>query len=152
MAELLDIQDRIKTASDKLRRVRPDSVGLKTIASGFESLSDELGEDPEKFQIDELEIFVEMIETFLVIAKGGTGHSRKDEQLTLFQTEAKKRLAGLSISIMGLFGSDDGSTELTAGHLHAIKGSSAMLGLDLIASLTDAMERVAFEIASQPVR
>lgn len=72
------------------------------------------------------------------------GASNLDQFRETFRAEARKRLSGLSISMMGIF-SEDGSKaalEQTADHLHAIKGSASMLGLQQLAELVRSMEFV----------
>ncbi|MGM0556124.1 MAG: response regulator [Myxococcota bacterium] len=72
------------------------------------------------------------------------GASNLDQFRETFRAEARKRLSGLSISMMGIF-SEDGSQaalEQTADHLHAIKGSASMLGLQQLAELIRSMEIV----------
>jgi CheY-like chemotaxis protein len=62
--------------------------------------------------------------------------------LLAFRTEAQKRLKGLSISMMGLFGqrAGDQAIDQSAQHLHALRGGAAMLGLASFAQLAGAME------------
>ncbi len=59
-----------------------------------------------------------------------------------FQKEAQRRMAGLSLSLTGVFDSDQKSIDQTVAHLHAIRGGAGMLGLDPIARLSGAMEDV----------
>jgi CheY-like chemotaxis protein len=59
-----------------------------------------------------------------------------------FRGEAKKRLAGLSLSLSGVFDSDPQSIDQTLGHLHAIRGGAGMLELHSIAELAGIMEDV----------
>lgn len=60
-----------------------------------------------------------------------------------FRQEAQRRVRGLSISLMGIFGGvgSDESMDQSAGHLHAIRGGAAMLGLAQVATLAQAMEQ-----------
>lgn len=62
--------------------------------------------------------------------------------LDRFRGEAKKRLAGLSISLVGVFNEEaaEQSIEQSTTHLHAIRGGAAMLGLKEIADLAGIME------------
>ncbi len=65
-----------------------------------------------------------------------------DQFLAIFKKDASKRLRGLSISLMGIFG-DKGSEQAlqqSMDHFHAIRGSAAMLGLKDIAELSAALE------------
>ncbi|MEM1347938.1 MAG: response regulator [Myxococcota bacterium] len=61
-----------------------------------------------------------------------------------FRKEARKRLSEFSVSLMGLFNEQAGqdALEQSAGHLHAIRGGAAMLGLEPIAALSGLMEQV----------
>lgn len=76
------------------------------------------------------------------------GASNLDQFRETFRAEARKRLSGLSISMMGIF-SEDGSEaalDQTADHLHAIKGSASMLGLEQLAELIRGMESVVHDM------
>lgn len=59
-----------------------------------------------------------------------------------FRGEAKKRLAGLSLSLSGVFNSEPVAIDQTIGHLHAIRGGAGMLELSSIAELAGIMEDV----------
>jgi CheY-like chemotaxis protein len=59
-----------------------------------------------------------------------------------FRGEAKKRLAGLSLSLSGVFDSEPQAIDQTVGHLHAIRGGAGMLELHSIAELAGTMEDV----------
>ncbi len=65
-----------------------------------------------------------------------------DQFVGAFRLEAQKRLAGLSISMMGIFnsGEAEASVRQSAEHLHAIRGGAGMLGMTDVASLSGAME------------
>lgn len=68
-----------------------------------------------------------------------------EQFISAFRNEAQKRLSGLSISMMGIFHGEDTSNqalESSAGHLHAIRGSAAMLNLTDIAEISGLMEQV----------
>lgn len=60
-----------------------------------------------------------------------------------FQSDASKRIQGLSISLMGIFGGvgTEEALDQSTDHLHAIRGSAAMLGLNDIATLAAEMEQ-----------
>ncbi len=64
--------------------------------------------------------------------------------IAAFRKEAQKRLAGLSISMMGIFNeaTSTPALEQSAGHLHAVRGGAAMLGLQEIAELAGTMEQL----------
>lgn len=66
----------------------------------------------------------------------------------MFRKDARKRLSGLSISMMGIFTEEQGAQALeqTGDHLHALKGSAAMVGLEQFAGLAGAMEKVVLEM------
>jgi len=58
-----------------------------------------------------------------------------------FILEAQKRMAGLSLSINGIFDVENAeAVRLSAEHLHAIRGGAAMLSLKDIARLAGALE------------
>ncbi|MFW5966961.1 MAG: response regulator [Persicimonas sp.] len=104
------------------------SRGLQTLAELLEE--GQLGEEAEQFEPeDEAEEFREM-----------------------FRKDARKRLSGLSISMMGLFSEDGGEEAIkqTSDHLHAMKGGSAMVGLDQFSQLVASMEQVVVEMQRQP--
>lgn len=67
-----------------------------------------------------------------------------EQFIEAFRVEAKKRLSGLSISLMGMFNERHGtkSLEASAQHLHAIRGSAAMLNLKPFAELAGLMEQL----------
>ena len=64
--------------------------------------------------------------------------------IAAFQKEAKKRMSGLSLSMMNIFheAAADSSLESSAQHLHAIRGGAAMLNLTHVAQLSGLMEQV----------
>ncbi len=61
-----------------------------------------------------------------------------------FRSEARKRIQGLSITLMNIFGEEgnEEAMEHTADHLHAIRGGAAMLSLKDVADLAESMEQV----------
>lgn len=67
-----------------------------------------------------------------------------EQFIEAFRTEAQKRLSGLSISLMGMFNERHGtkSLEASSGHLHAMRGSAAMLNLKPFAELAGLMEQL----------
>ena len=72
------------------------------------------------------------------------GSSALDHLIATFRGEASKRLQGLSISMMGIFGDAnvDEALETSADHLHALRGGAAMLELQEIAALAGEMENL----------
>ena len=70
------------------------------------------------------------------------GEEGLERFVSTFRKDAGKRLRGLSISLMGVFNDEasDEALEQSIDHLHAIRGSAAMLGLDDIARLSAALE------------
>ncbi len=73
--------------------------------------------------------------------------------LERFRAEAKKRLAGLSISLVGVFNEEaaEQSIDQSTTHLHAIRGGAAMLGLKSIADLSGVMEDAILAQRKTPV-
>lgn len=72
--------------------------------------------------------------------------------ISAFRNEARKRLAGLSISMMTLFHeqTSERALEDSAHHLHAIKGGAAMLSLTEIAAVSGLMEQVLVTMRKLP--
>lgn len=69
-----------------------------------------------------------------------------------FRLDAQKRLAGLSISLVGVFNDDadnDAAISQSSQHLHAIRGAAGMLGLTWIAQLSGAMEDMLLALRRQ---
>lgn len=75
---------------------------------------------------------------------GEEGESQEglEQFVASFRQEAGKRIQGLSISLMGIFGEEgsDEALEQSTDHLHAIRGGAAMLGLEDVADLAAEME------------
>lgn len=73
--------------------------------------------------------------------------------LLAFRNEAQKRLKGLSIAMMGLFGqrAGDQAIDQSAQHLHALRGGAAMLGLASFAQLAGAMEDTLLHMRKIPI-
>ncbi len=126
------------------------SGGFATIAEGLEQLSKDLGDRKENdLDTARVELLVTGLEALadLMVETRPVGttinKSRGLEQfIEGFKLEAQKRLAGLSISMMGIFNDGDhqAAIQQSAQHLHAIKGGAAMLGLKPVSSLSGAME------------
>ena len=72
--------------------------------------------------------------------------------ISAFRNEARKRLSGLSISMMTLFHeqTSERALEDSAHHLHAIKGGAAMLSLTEIAAVSGLMEQVLVTMRKLP--
>jgi CheY-like chemotaxis protein len=136
--------------------------GYRTIAEGLGLVLDELAADATTHQA-RLEVVLAGLETLAdlmderalpaeIAADGGSESSDPASQfLEMFRTEARKRLSGLSISMMGIFSeraSQDALTQ-TADHLHAMKGAASMVGLPAIADLVSAMEQVVVDMKRQ---
>ena len=70
-----------------------------------------------------------------------------------FRREAAKRLSGLSISLMGMFNERHGTKSLDASaqHLHAVRGSAAMLNLKPFAEIAGLMEQLIVTMRRVPV-
>lgn len=131
--------------------------GLTQIAVGLNELLEELGEDPDfpmfafHTVVMALDALGERLESppeamttddsTPTIDVGAAVSVRKFVEA--FRLEAKKRLAGLSLSLTAVFNtSDERAIDQTVGHLHAIRGGAGMLGLEAIAALSGAMEDV----------
>ena len=130
------------------------SGGIRKIADG---LSEVLGEfDPDavthQTRLDVLlrglTSFADLLERDYEqsssVSQTMEGASNLDQFRQTFRKEARKRLSGLSISMMGIFSDEESNQALeqTAEHLHALKGSASMIGLSVFAELVRAMERV----------
>ena len=67
-----------------------------------------------------------------------------EQFVATFRQDSEKRLRGLSISLMGVFGNapNEEAIQKSAGHLHAIRGGAAMLQLEDVAEVARVMEAV----------
>lgn len=128
--------------------------GVRKIADGLAEVLDDLDQDDFTHQtrLDVVLRGLSSLADFLQNDHGAApdvsetmqGASNLDQFRETFRAEARKRLSGLSISMMGIF-SEEGSEaalQQTADHLHAIKGSAGMLGLIQLAELLRSMEVV----------
>ena len=126
-----------------------ESDGFTQIAVGLSALAQDLAK--EGLSAERMEVLARGLDALADLmvetrpAKAGTAAPRRLEQFVEgFKLEAQKRLAGLSISMMGIFNDGDRTAAIqqSAQHLHAIKGGAAMLGLKPVASLSGAMEEL----------
>jgi DNA-binding response OmpR family regulator/HPt (histidine-containing phosphotransfer) domain-containing protein len=132
-----------------------EADGLTQLAVGVQAFVEERDQDWVLEYGEELgRILTDLVE---LIAESGVskvqvpGRQRRDTTpggleafLERFRAEAKKRLAGLSISLVGVFNEEgaEQAIEQSTTHLHAIRGGAAMLGLKEIAELSGVMEDV----------
>jgi CheY-like chemotaxis protein len=150
---------RLRTRYEKIARAGSEmSDGLRKVSDGLGDVLDSLDSDTFTHQT-RLDVILRGLSSLAdLIEEDGQrgpavnetmqGASNLDQFRETFRAEARKRLSGLSISMMGIF-SEDGSVEAleqTADHLHAIKGSASMLGLGQLAELIRAMESVVYEM------
>lgn len=152
LAELEQLTNRywaLSTSSDV------GSEGLTQVAVGLNALLDELREQPHVVPPSRLNMALDAL-TLLLEAFEGPRATPGDETPTLdvhgdlsvrkfvdaFRGEARKRLAGLSLSLTGVFNSEPQAIDQTISHLHAIRGGAGMLGLRSIAELAGVMEDV----------
>lgn len=132
------------------------SEGLTQIAVGLNALLDELHGAPKAVPPSRLRAAVEAADSLLSAIEGPGSVLPDDSTPTVdvhtelsvqkfveaFRGEARKRLAGLSLSLTGVFNSEPRAIDQTIGHLHAIRGGAGMLGLRTIAELAGVMEDV----------
>lgn len=133
------------------------SAALAQIAVGLNALLDEVRADTGLLPRSRLHAAVDALERLVEAFDVPAGIVPDDSTPTVdvapeesvrpfleaFRGEARKRLAGLSLALSGAFESEPGALDQTIGHLHAIRGSAAMLELRAIADLAGAMEEVA---------
>lgn len=120
------------------------SDGFHQIAVGLQAVLDDMqareaGEDKVIAVVEALEQLAQVLFVEKPAAKPLVGLERF---VAAFRAEAQKRLAGLSISMMGVFhtGRNEDAVRQSTEHLHAIRGGAGMLGLRDIAQLAGAME------------
>lgn len=133
------------------------SESLTQIAVGLNAFLDEVRDDPSTLPTARIRSTVEALEHFADAIEGPPEPiGPADDTPTIdfqadvgvkkfvdaFRAEARKRLAGLSLSLTGVFNSEPKAIEQTINHLHAVRGGAGMLGLEAIALLSGAMEDV----------
>lgn len=129
------------------------SEGFAQIAVGLNAILEDVrdsGVDPSRVMllVNGLEALADLLSE-TGPAKTGGGLSQFIDR---FRVDAQKRMAGLSISIMGIFNEQaDNQAAITqsAQHLHAIRGAAAMLNLTAIASLSGALEDLVLALRRQ---
>lgn len=138
------------------------SEGYRTLAEGLGLVLEELESDVETHQA-RLEVVLQGLGTLADVmaerdpaeelaADGGQEASDPASEFReMFRKEARKRLSGLSISLMGVFSerASRDAIEQTADHLHAMKGAASMVGFSSIAKLVSAMEQVVLDMKQQ---
>lgn len=159
LEELVDVRQRFAELALSDAQL---SEGHRTIAKGLGLVLGEIEEDAQTHRA-RLEVVLQGLRALAdvlatreadqeMVANSGEAVVDPSEQFrAMFRKEARKRLSGLSISMMGIFsdrGSDD-AFEQTAGHLHAMKGTAAMVGFSAIAQLVGAMEHVVRDMKRQ---
>lgn len=132
------------------------SEGLTQVAMGLNALLDELRQNPRAIPPSRIKAAIDAL-TDLLDAFDGPGAGGADDDtptvnvhtelsvkqfVEAFRGEARKRLAGLSLSLTGVFNSEPQAIDQTISHLHAIRGGAGMLGLRTIAELAGVMEDV----------
>lgn len=132
------------------------SDGVTQIAVGLNALLDEVREQ-DGFPLSALKVAIDAFDRLAdVLQQAPEPVTPADDTPTIdvhtdlsvrkfvdaFRGEAKKRLAGLSLSLTGVFNSDLRAIDQTVSHLHAIRGGAGMLGLQSIAALAGVMEDV----------
>lgn len=150
--EITRLQSRFEALADE---GGADVAGAEELASGLQKIVDRL--DPGAIDDrDRLELIVRGLAGLAdVLDSGDVARSTSDDDETAgkttgldqfigtFRKDAGKRIQGLSISLMGIFGEQGGdeAAEQSADHLHAIRGGAAMLGLDAVAGVAGEMEK-----------
>ncbi len=135
------------------------SEGFRSIAEGLGLVLDELEGDADG-QEARLEVVVRGLQTLADVmsergdaapAEAPAPANPAAQFREMFRKEARKRLSGLSISMMGIFSERASADALsqTAAHLHAMKGAATMVGLNTIGDLVRAMEQVVLDMQEQ---
>lgn len=142
-----DAMERVINRFWQLAEAELASSGFQQIALGIQTIVEDAnnqGTDPARIRAL-VEGLGALTDAFLawdpptVEVSSATGMA---QFVGAFRIEAQKRLAGLSISMMGIFNSGDSESAVrqSAEHLHAIRGGAAMLGMVDVALLSGAME------------
>jgi CheY-like chemotaxis protein len=162
-----ELRERLRVLSEAQERDDAGSAGIGTVLHGldeiFAGLQEETFEDGERMRVELLVRGVDAIADYFDEeldeattpegAEESASPAERDKSssqeglqqfIDAFRNEARKRLSGLSISMMGIFNESTSSEALeqSGGHLHAIRGGAAMLGLKPIAQLSGLMEQV----------
>ncbi len=157
----MDIADKVERLRERVRTLsdgeESDIPGTSELAAGLDKIVDHVNNgaitDRDRLAVilGGLSSLVDLLEPGaesepLKPEHGDAGESAEglDQFVETFRNEAGKRLQGLSISLMGIFG-DVGSEEAleqSTDHLHAIRGGAAMLGIDDVAELSAEMENM----------
>lgn len=153
--------DRLRGRFQELaRRGGDDLSGAHELAAGLAKMTTDLAvrdvDDPERFEavVQGLSKLADFLEENCESAAGdevGAGAPSDDDAtegldqfVATFRKDAGNRIQGLSISLMGIFGDEcnDEALAQSVDHLHAIRGSAAMLGFEDIAELAAEMENL----------
>lgn len=155
----MEIADEVERLKKRFRELSEESQeeipGTRELAAGLEKIVahiDDSGIDDEARFAMVLGGLSSLLE--FVAPDGGAGGGSTTENgdsqapeglqqfVETFRNEAGKRIQGLSISLMGIFGDvgSDEALEQSTDHLHAIRGGAAMLGLEDVAALAAEME------------
>jgi CheY-like chemotaxis protein len=159
-----DLSREVDALRDRLRRIAASGEvplrGMPDVLAGLDAMLEELVSSPldarALTQVSLLTHGLDAVASFLEVEDGDDAPTPTpsapavdpagglQQFIAAFQQEAKKRMSGLSLSMMNIFHEDaaDSSLEASAGHLHAIRGGAAMLNLTHVAQLSGLMERV----------
>ncbi len=160
-----DLSREVDSLRDRLRRIAESSDaplrGIPDVLKGLDAMLEELVSSSLDARalthVSLLTHGLDAVASFLELESGGVTTESVtpaapsidpagglQQFIAAFQKEAKKRMSGLSLSMMNIFHEDaaDSSLEASAGHLHAIRGGAAMLNLTHVAQLSGLMERV----------
>ena len=146
--------ERVVARIAALSNTEFESEGFATLAHGIAQLADDAhaqGISPVRLKIllDGLDSVVHTFSAWEPPTVEVSGIEGLQRFVGAFRNEAQKRLAGLSISMMGIFNSNDTESAVrqSAEHLHAIRGGAAMLGMADVALLSGAMEDLIHALA-----
>lgn len=168
-----EIQERLANVRRRLEALAQDReqpiAGLDKIMAGLAEMLPAIPDATDadaSFQPTLLEVLAQGLDTLAGLFEGAAADAPLQEEeappepraqglqqfISAFRKEAKKRLSGLSISMMGIFNEDESSESLerSAGHLHAIRGGAAMLSLGAVAELSGLMEQVILTMRKVP--
>lgn len=134
---------RLEHLSARYRSLSAESDAVAQLAVGVNALLDELRAAPQSLAAHRQAAVADALSALLdALAAEPPALTVPQQFVEAFRAEARKRLAGLSLSLTGAFSSEPDSLEQSIQHLHAIRGGAAMLQLLQIADLAGVMEDV----------
>lgn len=146
--ELAQLKGRLEDLADGKQSL----PGAADLAAGLAQIADHL-EANDDIDAERLEVILQGMSALADLLDPTAGAADKaaeeapnrrglEQFVATFQKESSKRLQGLAISLMAIFGNPNSeeALEQSADHLHAIRGGAAMLGIEDVAELAAEME------------